>query len=136
MRAPVKSEPPRPRVVVMPASLEAMKPPITGTLPWAVSGSSFSWRALFDEGVLRNGLLELRIGDDDFARVHVGGVDAPLAEGSGDDAAGDALAVADDQVGDARRQFENGGQAAQNFIQRVEFLVDQGRPARRSRRSP
>ena len=32
--------------------------------------------ALFDERVLRNGLLELRVGDDDLARIHVGGVDA------------------------------------------------------------
>ena len=88
-------------------------------------GSSFSCGALVDDGVLRNGLLELRVGDDDFARVDVGGIDAPLAEGRGDDAAGDALAVADDQVGDARGEFENGGEAAQDFVERVEFLVDE-----------
>ena len=56
------------------------------------AGSSFSCGALFDERVLRNRLLKLRIGDDDLARVHVGGVDAALAEGRGDNAAGDALA--------------------------------------------
>ena len=60
-----------------------------------------------------------------FARVDVGGVDAPLAKGGGDNAAGDALAVADDEVGDARGEFENGGQAAQNFVEGVEFLVDE-----------
>jgi hypothetical protein len=90
-----------------------------------MSGRSFSCGALFDDGVLRDGLLELRVGDDDFARVHVGGVDALLAEGRGYDAAGDALAVADNQVGDARGEFENGRQAAQDFIERVEFLVDE-----------
>ena len=73
---------------------------------------------------MRNGFLELRVGDDDFARVDVGGVDAALAECGGDHAAGEALAVADDQVGDARGQFENRGQAAQNFVELVEFLID------------
>ena len=74
---------------------------------------------------MRNGLLELRVGDDDLAGVDVGGVDAALAEGGGDDAAGDALAVADDEVGDARGEFEDGGQAAQNLVERVELLVDE-----------
>jgi hypothetical protein len=87
-------------------------------------------RAFFDESVLRNGLLELRIGDDDLARVHVGGVDAQFAEGRGDDAAGEQLAKADDQVGDARREFEERRQSAQNLIERVELLIvnlfDQG----------
>ena len=81
--------------------------------------------ALFDDGVVRDGLLELRVGDDDVARVDVGGVDVALAERGGDDAAGDALAVADDQVGDARGELENGGQAAQDFVERIEFLVDE-----------
>ena len=81
--------------------------------------------AFFDERVERNGFLELRVGDDDFARVDVGGVDAALAKGGGDDAAGDALAVADDEVGDARGEFENGGEAAQDFVERVEFLLDE-----------
>ena len=55
----------------------------------------------------------------------MGGVDAALAEGGGDDAAGDALAVADDEVGDAGSEFENGGEAAEDFVERVEFLVDE-----------
>ena len=45
-----------------------------------------------------------------------------LAEGRGDDAAGDALAEADDQIGDAGGGFEDRGQATQDFIERVEFL--------------
>ena len=117
----------------MPASLEAMKPPITGTLPCGGERAAAFLRALFDERVLRNGLLELRVGDDDLARVHVGGVDAQLAEGGGDDAAGDALAVADDQVADARSEFEDGREAAQNLIERVEFLVDELVQRRRRR---
>ena len=81
--------------------------------------------ALFNDCVLGSGLLKLRVGDDDLARVHVGGVDAPFAEGRGDHAAGEALAITDDQVGDARGKFENRRQAAQNLIQGVEFLVDE-----------
>ena len=53
--------------------------------------------ALLDDGVLRDGLLELGVGDDDVAGIDMGGVDAALAESGGDDAAGDALAVADDR---------------------------------------
>jgi hypothetical protein len=86
-------------------------------------------RAFFDQSVLRDGLLELRIGDDDLARVGVGGVDAQFAEGRGDDSAGEQLAVADDQVGDARREFAQRRQSAQNLIERIELLVnlfDQG----------
>ena len=45
-------------------------------------------------------------------------------EGRGDHAARQALAVADDEVGDARRQLENGGQAAQHLIELIELLVD------------
>jgi hypothetical protein len=54
----------------------------------------------------------------------VHGVDALLAEGRGDDAAGEQLAEADDQVGDARGEFEQRRQSAQNLIERIEFLVD------------
>ena len=67
----------------------------------------------------------MRVGDDDFARVDVGGIDAALAKGGGDNAAGEALAVADDKIGDARRELENGGEAAQDFVERVELLLDQ-----------
>ncbi len=42
------------------------------------------------------------------------------------DAAREPLAVAHNQVGDARREFQNRGQPAQNFVERVEFLVDPG----------
>ncbi len=79
--------------------------------------------ALLDERIERNRLLELRVGDDDFARVDVGGVDAALAEGSGDDAAGEALAVADDEVGDARGEFEDCGKAAEDFVERSRTSV-------------
>ena len=67
----------------------------------------------------------MRIGDDDLARVDVGGADALLNEGGGDDAAGDALAIADDEVADARSEFEDGREAAQDFVERIEFLVDE-----------
>ena len=81
--------------------------------------------AFVDEDVERCGFAELRVGDDDFARVDVGGVDAALDEGGGDDAAGEAFAVADDEVGDARGEFEDGGEAAEDFVEGVEFLLDE-----------
>ena len=80
--------------------------------------------AFLDEYVERHGFAELRVGDDDFARVDMRSVDAAFGKGGGDDAAGEALAVADNQVGDARREFENGGQTAQDFVERVELLFD------------
>src|ERR1035437_2506042 len=89
-------------------------------------GAELFRRALVDDGVLGDGFLELRVGDDDVAGVDVGGVDGALAEGGDDDAAGDALAVADDEVGDARGEFEDGGEAAQDFVEGVELPVDQG----------
>ena len=124
MSAPVKSEPPRPRVVVMPAWLVAMKPPITGTWPSAISGSSWDLGALLDERVLGNGLLEVGVGDDDLAGVDLNGMHAQMGEGGGDDTARQALAVADDQIADARGKFEDGRQAAQDFVEGVEFLVN------------
>jgi len=79
---------------------------------------------LFDEIVPRSGFLEFGVGDDDFTRIHVRSVNALRAEGRSYDAAGDALAVADNEVGDARGELEDGGETAQDFIERVEFLVD------------
>jgi hypothetical protein len=49
-----------------------------------------------------------------------------LAKGLRRSCGSKALAVADDQVGDARGQLENRGQAAQNLIQRVEFAARSG----------
>ena len=123
--APVKSEPPRPSVVVMPASLDAMNPPITGTLPCATSGRSFSGARFSMMSSSGAAFWNSRVGDDDVARIHVRRVDALLAKGRRHNAAGDALAVAHDQVGDARRELENRRQAAQNLVQRVELLVDE-----------
>jgi len=80
--------------------------------------------AFFNQGVLGNGLLELRIGDDDLACVRVNGGDAHLTEGGGNDAAGEDLAIARDEVGDARGEFMESRQAAQDLIERVELLVD------------
>ena len=53
-------------------------------------------------------------------------LDAALDEGCGDDVAGDALATTYNPVGDSRTKFENRREAAQDFIELVEFLVDQG----------
>ena len=98
---------------------------MTGTWPERDERQQLDLGALLDQRILRNGLLELRVGDDDLACVDVRGVDAQFAEGGGDDAAGEALAVADDQVADARGEFEDGREAAQNFVERVEFLLDE-----------
>ena len=82
--------------------------------------------ALVDDRILRDGFLELRIGDDDVAGIDVGRFDAAFVKGGSNNAAGDAFAEADDEVGDARREFENGGEAAQDFVERIEFLIDEG----------
>jgi hypothetical protein len=72
---------------------------------------------------LWDGFLELRIRDDDVAGIDVSGVDAALLEGGGDDVAGDSLAVADDEVGDARGELEDSGQTAQDLVKRIELSV-------------
>ena len=53
-----------------------------------------------------------------------------------DHAAGEPLAVADDQIVGARRQLADRGQPAENFIQRFELIVDPGSRARRNRLLP
>ena len=91
-------------------------------------GADATVAAVFDERVLGDGFLVGRVGEDDVAGVDVDGVEAALAEGVGDDDAGEAFAIADDEVGDARGEFEDGGEAAQDFVESVEFLFDVGSP--------
>ena len=81
--------------------------------------------AFLNEHIEGNGFAELRVRNDDFARVYVSAVDSAFSEGGGDDAAGETLAVADDKIGDARGEFENGGETAEDFVERVEFLLDE-----------
>ena len=81
------------------------------------------FEALLDGGILGNGLAVLGVGDDALARVDVDGGEAAVGEGIGDHAAGDALAVGDDHVGDARGELADGGEAAEDFFEGIEFGV-------------
>jgi hypothetical protein len=47
-------------------------------------------------------------------------------EGLGDHDAGESLAVADDEVGDAGGELEDGGESAEDFVEAVELVVDGG----------
>ena len=95
-------------------------------------------RTFFNDVVQRRRPLKFGIGDDELARVRMRRVDAALAESRGHNAAGDALAVAHNQIGDARRKLANRRQPAQHLVERVEFLIDQRdqRGARRPCSSP
>ena len=130
----MKSEPPRPERGGDARLVGGNEAAHYGDLSLLDERASFSAARLSIISSCGNGFLKLRVGDDDVARVHVRCVDAALAESRGDDAAGDALAVADDQVGDARGEFENCGQSAQNLIERIKFLIDAGAAAPRIRR--
>ena len=112
-----KSDPPRPIVVVMPARLAPMNPPMTGTCPRLQQ-----WLNLFLKlGVglveLRNGLHVGAVGDEDVARVDVSSVEAAGGEGGGDDFAGEHLAEGGDMVGGARSDLADGRDAAQQFVE-------------------
>ncbi len=89
-------------------------------------GLDFEVAALFDEGVEGNGFLKLRVGEDDFAGVDVDGLEVAFQEGLGDHDAGQAFAVADDEIGDARGEFEDDGEAAEDFVEGVELVFDGG----------
>jgi hypothetical protein len=96
-----------------------MKPPITGTLPSRERAQLFL-RALFDDASC--GAAFWNCESVTMTRARPRGRRRCRARGSrGDDAAGDALAVADDQVGDARGELENGRQAAQNSSSESNF---------------
>ena len=64
------------------------------------------------------------VGEDDGARVDVRDGQRLLGEGRGDDDRREALAEADDVVGGARRELADGGDAAQQVVERVEVVVD------------
>ena len=60
------------------------------------------------------------VGDQHVARVDVGAVESAGGEGGGDDLAGEHFAEGGDVVGGARRDFADGGDAAQEFVERFE----------------
>ena len=97
---------------------------MTGTLPASTSGRN-GFAAGFNEGDNRGSLLVLRVGDDDLAGVDVRAVQAAFFKGVGDHRAGKPLAIADDQVGDAGGELEDGCEPAKDFVERVELMVDE-----------
>ena len=70
-----------------------------------------------------DGLGVLAVGDHDLAGVDQRGVHAHDGEGGGAHLARQALAVADDVIGCARRKLADGGDAAQQLVEGVEFLL-------------
>ena len=70
--------------------------------------------------VLRNGLHVAVVGDQYFAGVDVDSVESAGGEGGGDDFAGKHFAESGDMVGGAGRDFADGGDAAQKFVERFE----------------
>ncbi len=120
----VKSEPPRPSVVVTPSSVDAMKPPMTTT---AVRGQRRNGlgEARVGFGKERRGLGVAAIGDDDVARIDMLGGHAEVVEGERDDVAREALAVARDGVDGARRQFAQHGEAFDEFGEFLEMVVEE-----------
>ena len=100
-----------------------MKPPMTTTLCCGERRNGFGEaRVGFREE--RRGLGVAVVGDDDVARIDVHGVHAEVAEGEGDDVAGEALAVAGDGVDGARREFAEDGEAFDEFGEFLEVLVE------------
>ena len=119
----VKSDPPRPSVVVTPSAVEPMKPPITTT--WvSASAGMVSDKPPIGLGELGRGLRVTPVGDDDAARIHVRGAHAEMAKGQGDDQARQPLAVTGDGVDRARRQLAEHGQPFHQFGQFLEMLVE------------
>ena len=97
-----------------------MKPPMTGTCPASSSGFTFDCKRCV-------GLFKLR------HRAHVGAsvtmhsrestsaaVNAPRGESRSHNLAGKEFAEGGDVVGGARRQLADGGDAAQQFVERLE----------------
>ncbi len=124
-RAPVKSEPPRPSVGGDSGFVGGDESAHHGHFSGFEQRIQVLGDTFLNQRVDGHGFLKLGVGNDDVARVEVSGLNAALKECGGDDAAGDALAVADHQVGDARRQFEDCCETAQDLVERVELLLDQ-----------
>ena len=76
--------------------------------------------------VLRDRLHVVAVGDENFAGVDVDSVQAARGEGGGDDFAGKHFAEGGDVVGGARRDFADGGNAAQEFVERFEIRAQFG----------
>ncbi len=77
-----------------------------------------------DGGFEGRGLAVVGVGDDAGAGIDVGALEAGFEEGGGDHAGGHAFAEADDEVVGARGEFADGGDAAQQVVERVELLVE------------
>ena len=119
----VKSDPPRPSVVVTPCSVAPMNPPITTTRSRA-SGGIVGRELLVGLVEQRRGLRVPVIGDDHLARIDVHGVHSVMLEMIGDDQARQPLAEAGDGVDGARRQLAQHRQPFHQFRQFLKMLVD------------
>ncbi len=107
-------------VVVMPARFAPMNPPITGTCAVLQQGLNFFLQLGVGFFELRNRLHVGVVGDQHVARVDVHSVESAGGEGGGDDFAGEHFAEGGDMVGGAGSDFADGGNAAQEFVERFE----------------
>ena len=96
---------------------------VFGALSLLAAVASASCKPKTDDGVV-GAYLSLSGADSTFGTDTRDGIDLALTKRSSDDAAGDALAVTHDQIGNARCELENGGQAAQDFVERIKLLID------------
>ena len=119
----VKSEPPRPSVVVTPSSRGADE---AAHHHHGVCGQRRTRLRPGGVGLgeIGRGLRVALVGDHDLARIQVLGLHAEMAEGQGDDVAGEAFAVAGNGVDGARRQLAQHGQAFHQFGELLEMLVE------------
>src|ERR1035437_3803225 len=74
---------------------------------------------------VRRGLGVALVGDHNVARIHVLGRHAEVADGEGDNVAGEALAVARDGVDGARREFAEDGEPFDQLRELLEVLVEE-----------
>ena len=116
-----KSDPPRPIVVVMPAfgCADEAAHDRHSCLP-STSGATFGLQSLvglFEQG---SGAHVGAVGHDALPRVDQHAVNASRSECCGHNLAREHFAESGDVVGGARRQFADGRDAAQQFVQRFE----------------
>ena len=83
--------------------------------------------------VLRDRLHVGAVGDEDVAGVDMGSVESAGGEGGGNDLAGEHLAEGGDVVGGAGRDFADGGDAAQQFVESLEVGAQVGMEFREKR---
>ena len=124
--AAVKSEPPRPSVVVAPCAVggdEASHHRYFFRVHQRFQPRDRAVIGLVEDG---NGVAVIAVGENAFARIHQARRDVARAESRRDDLARDALAERGHVVGGPRRQLAHGREPAQQLVQAVELRFQLG----------